>query len=62
VVWNVPVACNRATADLIISSALLADEYERLVPDYDDHRHSGRMTGAQWMAGTAALTGAAEVF
>jgi methylglyoxal synthase len=35
VVWNVPVACDRATADFIISSPLLHGEYERLVPDYE---------------------------
>ncbi len=35
VVWNVPVACDRATADFIISSPLLHAEYERLVPDYE---------------------------
>jgi len=34
VVWNVPVACNRASADFIISSPLLSTRYARLVPDY----------------------------
>ncbi len=38
VVWNVPVACNRATADFIISSPLMSSEYERALPDYSDHR------------------------
>jgi len=35
VVWNVPVACDRATADFIISSPLMHTKYERLLPDYD---------------------------
>lgn len=30
-VWNNPVACNRASADSIISSSLLSEEYCRLV-------------------------------
>nr|WP_320132511.1 methylglyoxal synthase [uncultured Holophaga sp.] len=34
VVWNVPVACNRATADLLISSPLLDSGYRRAVPDF----------------------------
>lgn len=34
VVWNIPVACNRATADFIVSSPLMAEEYERLVINY----------------------------
>src|SRR3954468_22746775 len=34
VVWNVPVACDRATADFIISSPLMHTKYERIVPDY----------------------------
>ncbi len=38
VVWNIPVACNRASADFIISSPLMSQEYERLVPDYDEYR------------------------
>jgi methylglyoxal synthase len=35
VVWNVPVACDRATADFIISSPLMHGPYERMVPDYE---------------------------
>ncbi len=38
VVWNVPVACNRATADFVISSPLMHGAYDRLVPDYDSYR------------------------
>jgi methylglyoxal synthase len=39
VVWNIPVACNRASADFMISSALMATEYERKLPDYRAHRN-----------------------
>jgi len=35
VVWNIPVACNRASADFMISSSLMFSEYDRLVPDYE---------------------------
>jgi methylglyoxal synthase len=35
VVWNIPVACNRATADFLVSSPLMWTEYERLLPDYE---------------------------
>jgi methylglyoxal synthase len=38
VVWNVPVACNRASADFIISSPLMSTGYDRLVPDYSRYR------------------------
>ncbi len=38
VVWNIPVACNRASADFMISSTLMDGEYERLLPDYDGYR------------------------
>ncbi len=34
VVWNVPVACNRATADFLLSSPLLNSDYAREVPVY----------------------------
>lgn len=37
VVWNIPVACNRATADFIISSPLMSAEYQRQRPDYTVH-------------------------
>ena len=35
VVWNIPVACNRASADFIISSPLMSDPYDRMIPKYD---------------------------
>ncbi len=35
VVWNIPVACNRASADFMISSPLMSDAYERRLPDYE---------------------------
>ena len=35
VVWNIPMACNRATADLMISSQLMHEVYMREVPDYE---------------------------
>jgi methylglyoxal synthase len=38
VVWNIPVACNRASADFMISSPLMDGEYDRLVPDYSAYR------------------------
>lgn len=38
VVWNIPIACNRATADMMISSPLMHAAYDRLVPDYEGHR------------------------
>ena len=37
VVWNIPVACNRSSADFMISSALMDDEYERIFPSYDTY-------------------------
>lgn len=37
VVWNIPIACNRASADFMISSPLMDNPYERLVPDYDSY-------------------------
>ena len=37
VVWNIPVACNRATADFLISSPLMTSDYARALPDYQEH-------------------------
>ncbi len=39
VVWNIPVAMNRCSADFIISSDLMESEYKRLAPDYGDYRN-----------------------
>lgn len=36
-VWNVPVACNRSSADFMISSPLMQSAYPQLVPDYDQY-------------------------
>lgn len=43
VVWNIPIACNRASADFIISSPLMDGKYDRLVADYTIH--SARKAG-----------------
>lgn len=40
VVWNIPIACNRASADFMISSPLMMEDYRRLVPDYEQHGRS----------------------
>jgi methylglyoxal synthase len=39
VVWNIPIACNRTSADFMISSPLMDAEYDRLVPDYSEYRN-----------------------
>ncbi len=33
-VWNIPVACNTATADMIITSSLFDTPFSRTTPDY----------------------------
>ena len=38
VVWNTPVACNRASADFMISSPLMSTHYEQKLPNYDAYR------------------------
>ena len=38
VVWNIPIACNRASADFIFASPLMSAEYQRKLPDYEAHR------------------------
>jgi methylglyoxal synthase len=42
VVWNVPIACNRASADFIISSPLMWVGYERQLPNYQAGASSAR--------------------
>lgn len=38
-VWNIPVACNRSTADYLISSPLFRGDYEHTKPDYKTHNN-----------------------
>jgi methylglyoxal synthase len=38
VVWNIPIACNRASADFMFSSHLMNERYERILPDYQEHK------------------------
>jgi methylglyoxal synthase len=38
VLWNVPVACNLATADFLITSPLMSSDYRRAVPDFTSYR------------------------
>jgi len=37
VLYNIPIACNRSTADFMISSPLLNDEYEPVLKDYSGY-------------------------
>jgi methylglyoxal synthase len=34
VTWNIPFACDRATADFLLTSPLMFEDYEVVVPDY----------------------------
>ncbi len=38
VLWNIPAATNRASADFMFSSPLMDQEYLRVVPDYDEYQ------------------------
>ena len=40
VLWNIPTASNRSTADFIISSPLMAEEYHRTTPDLERYFRS----------------------
>lgn len=35
VVWNIPIACDRASADFLMTSPLMSQPYESILPDYD---------------------------
>jgi methylglyoxal synthase len=39
VLWNIPIANNRSTADFLISSPLMCQDYPRILPDYEKYRH-----------------------
>lgn len=42
-VWNIPVACNEASADFLLTSPLIREAYERQIPDYDEYLASRKM-------------------
>ena len=44
VLWNIPIACNRSSADYLISSPLMDGTYDRIVTDFAEYL--GRETGA----------------
>jgi methylglyoxal synthase len=37
VVYNIPVACNRSTADFLISSTLMSEHYKPIMMDYSEY-------------------------
>jgi methylglyoxal synthase len=37
VTWNIPFACDRATADFLLTSPLMHEEYTCIIPDYSDY-------------------------
>ena len=37
VAWNILLACDRSTADFILTSPLMNSDYETQVPDYDSY-------------------------
>lgn len=37
-VYNIPVACDRASADFMFSSPLMSESYERILPDYEAYK------------------------
>jgi methylglyoxal synthase len=37
VAWNIPMACDRATADFIITSPFMHQQYEAMIPDYSSY-------------------------
>ena len=36
-VWNIPVACNRSSADFLITSPLMREPYDRQLPDFETY-------------------------
>jgi len=37
VVWNIPIACDRATADFMMTSPLMHETYDSYLPDYSEY-------------------------
>jgi methylglyoxal synthase len=39
IAWNCVVACDPATADFVLTSPLMASNYEAVIPDYSEYLH-----------------------
>lgn len=37
VAWNIPMACDRSTADFLMTSPFMHDEYDVTIPDYQSY-------------------------
>ncbi len=37
VVWNIPFACDRSTADFLLTSPLMYEDYQVILPDYSQY-------------------------
>jgi methylglyoxal synthase len=37
VTWNIVIACNRTTADFVMTSSLMNEDYQRVVPDFTSY-------------------------
>jgi methylglyoxal synthase len=37
VTWNIPFACDRATADFLLTSPLMHESYACIIPDYSEY-------------------------
>jgi methylglyoxal synthase len=49
VVWNIPVAWNRASADFILSSPMMSREYERVIPMTTNDRETSEDGTSQFL-------------
>ncbi len=52
VVWNIPIACDRSTADFLLTSPLMHEPYEAMLTDYSEYQQRlksriGKMTNKQ---------------
>ena len=37
IAWNCIIACDRSTADFVLTSPLIGEQYEIRIPDYDEY-------------------------
>jgi len=43
-VWNIPVACNEVSADMLLSSPMMETELCRTLPDYEKYLATRQVT------------------